>query len=199
VETEDRSPIPNPADTALFRGDLVRLAAWDPEADAATVARWHEDPAFVRFGMDQPALPQNAAEAREMLERFVKGLPESVNLSVRAVADDALVGLVRLYDIQWMHGTAILGVSIGPDNWGRGLGTEASALILKYGFDELGLHRIWLDVFGYNERAIHVYRKLGFVEEGTLRQHLQRDGRRWDVILMGLLRDEFRWPENRPA
>ena len=74
---------------------------------------------------------------------------------------------------------------------GKGFGRDGLALLLRYAFHELGLHRLWLDVFGYNGRAIHLYQRAGFREEGRLREHLQRDGRRWDVVLMGLLRSEW--------
>jgi RimJ/RimL family protein N-acetyltransferase len=91
-----------------------------------------------------------------------------------------------------MHGTAVLGISVGrKSDWGRGYGTDASKVTIRYGFQELNLHRIWLDVFGYNDRAQDLYRRLGFTEEGRLREHMARDGRRHDVILMGLLRPEW--------
>jgi RimJ/RimL family protein N-acetyltransferase len=134
----------------------------------------------------------DATEARSVLETWAKGWPESVTFAVRTLVDDRLVGLARLYDIIWSNGHALLGLSIpDPEERGKGFGRDALALILRYGFDELGLHRIWLDTVGYNQRAIHMYERAGFREEGRLREHLYRDGRRFDVVLMGLLREEF--------
>jgi len=181
-----------PEDLDLFTGDLVRLAAWDLDDDAEEFAAWHSESEFQRLGYDQGARPLSAAEARTQIERWRDDWPSSVNFAVRALDDDRLLGLTRLYDIQPLHGSAILGISIGRKaEWSRGFGTDASRVTIRYGFQELNLHRIWLDVFGYNDRAQALYRRLGFTEEGRLREHLARDGRRYDVVLMGLLRPEW--------
>jgi RimJ/RimL family protein N-acetyltransferase len=192
TNTTTTSDLQRVEDAELFRGTLVRLDAWDVDADAAEFAAWHRDPRFLRLGWDQAARPYSVAEARTLIVQWRDDTVMSVNFAVRAQDDDRLVGLTRLYDIQPTHRTAILGISIGrPSDWGKGYGTDASRLMIRYGFDELNLHRIWLDVFGYNERAIALYRRLGFTEEGRWREHLERDGRRHDVVLMGLLRSEW--------
>jgi RimJ/RimL family protein N-acetyltransferase len=64
-------------------------------------------------------------------------------------------------------------------------------IILRYAFTELNLHRVSLDTFEYNPRAIRSYEKAGFKIEGRVRQLLNREGRRWDVIYMGILREEW--------
>jgi RimJ/RimL family protein N-acetyltransferase len=76
-------------------------------------------------------------------------------------------------------------------NWGKGYGNEATRLALGFAFNELNLHRVQLTVFDYNSRAIHLYEKLGFQQEGIYREFLQRDGRRFDMYLYGLLRHEW--------
>ena len=91
------------------------------------------------------------------------------------------------------------GVSIAigeAKQWGKGYGYEAMQLVLRFAFDELNLHRVQLTVFCYNKRAIALYEKLGFQREGIHREHLQRDGRRYDMYLYGLLRSEW---ENRTS
>jgi len=65
-------------------------------------------------------------------------------------------------------------------------------MILRYAFDELNLHKVQLTVFGYNERAAAVYRKVGFHQEGAMREFLRRDGQRYDMIMMGILEREWR-------
>lgn len=64
-------------------------------------------------------------------------------------------------------------------------------LMVRYGFLELNLNRITLDVFEYNPRAIQCYLKAGFKEEGRERQWLYRAGKRWDLVYMGILKDEW--------
>jgi RimJ/RimL family protein N-acetyltransferase len=89
-------------------------------------------------------------------------------------------------------------VIIGPRGWGRGLGTEALSLFLGYGFEQLGLHRISLDVLEFNPRARRVYDKVGFVAEGVLREE-HRWGDEWiDDTLMAILADEWKRHRGRP-
>nr|MBA3627817.1 GNAT family N-acetyltransferase [Chloroflexota bacterium] len=75
--------------------------------------------------------------------------------------------------------------------WGQGYGTEAASLMLAHAFERLGLHRVGLSVFSFNERAIRSYEKAGFRIEGRLRDAIARDGRYWDEIQMGALRPEW--------
>ncbi|GGO13613.1 GNAT family N-acetyltransferase [Micromonospora parathelypteridis] len=84
---------------------------------------------------------------------------------------------------------------IGPEGRGRGLGTEATRLLVRYAFDELGMHRVGLEVFDFNPRARHVYEKLGFVHEGTRRHALCFDGDWIDAHDMSIL--EHEWATHR--
>jgi RimJ/RimL family protein N-acetyltransferase len=79
----------------------------------------------------------------------------------------------------------------GSNYYGKGIGTEAARLMLEYGFNILELHRIDLEVFAFNPRAIHVYEKLGFKREGVRREVLLLNGTYHDAIVMGLLTNEF--------
>ena len=86
-----------------------------------------------------------------------------------------------------------MGIHIGErDFWGKGYGTDALRVLLHYGFDELNLQRVSLSVLEGNARAMRSYEKCGFRLEGRERQAWAYDGRRWDEIYMGLLREEWR-------
>ncbi|MFC4336558.1 GNAT family N-acetyltransferase [Salininema proteolyticum] len=80
---------------------------------------------------------------------------------------------------------------IGAKGRGRGLGTEATALTVDYGFRTIGLNRIGLEVYAFNPRAIHVYEKVGFVREGVLRQALRWEGEWVDAIVMSVLSEAW--------
>jgi RimJ/RimL family protein N-acetyltransferase len=109
--------------------------------------------------------------------------------------DGALAGLVHLFDIDWPCRLAHFGIVIGESSrQGRGIGSEATALMMAYGFDTLNLERIELRVVDSNVRARHIYAKLGFADEGRLRRAAFIAGAPADVIVMGLLREEFRRP-----
>jgi RimJ/RimL family protein N-acetyltransferase len=79
----------------------------------------------------------------------------------------------------------------GPRFYGRGLGTEASRLVLGYAFGDVGVHRVELQVYDFNPRARHVYEKLGFVHEGTMRDALRWDGQWVDCHLMAMLDSDW--------
>ncbi|MBI5667699.1 MAG: GNAT family N-acetyltransferase [Chloroflexi bacterium] len=111
---------------------------------------------------------------------------------IRLRETDQLIGLISLEQIDWPNGTAWMGVGIGePEHRGKGYGSEAIRLLLKFAFHEINLHRVQLTVFAYNPAAITMYEKLGFVKEGIMRERLHRDGQRHDVLLYALLRPEW--------
>ncbi len=115
-------------------------------------------------------------------------------LLVIADAQDAPVGHVGLYRIDHRVGQAELGILIGERSlWGKGLGRACSKWMVEYGFRELNLRRVYLEVLETNHRAQDLYARLGFVVEGRLRQHQLKGGCPVDVIVMGLLREEYSW------
>ena len=91
-----------------------------------------------------------------------------------------------------------LSIGIGDQsNRGKGYGSEAMRLIIDYAFFELNLHRIQLTVFDYNQQAIALYERLGFQREGVFREFGQRDGKRYDMYLYGILYEE--WEQYKPV
>lgn len=101
------------------------------------------------------------------------------------------LGSVYIRDIDRTHGRAEYGIFIGEeDARSRGVGTAAAKLMLRYCFEEEGLHRIFLRVLAENGRAIRSYEKAGFVREGCFHDHVFLDGEYRDVVFMGALREE---------
>jgi len=105
---------------------------------------------------------------------------------------DKLIGGVGLHDINYYNQTAMYGIYIGDKNYlGKGFGKEATKLILDYGFNILNLHNIYLMVYDYNQKAIDLYKKIGFEIIGKRRQARLFAKKRYDIILMDILADEF--------
>ena len=174
----------------LFRGAKVKLTALNAN-DAPTIARWATDSDLLRLSDSVPAYPRSEAAVAERLEEQRKD-ESDYQFGIRLAESDELIGVLDLNGIEWQHRTGWLSISIGDrSKWGRGYGSEAMQLILAYAFQELNLHRIQLSVFEYNERAIALYEKLGFQREGVWREWGERDGRRFDIHLYGLLRPEW--------
>jgi RimJ/RimL family protein N-acetyltransferase len=172
----------------FYTGQLVRLAIFNPSTDAALVTRWGFDSEYQRlYGMGPVILwTQKLTE-----EFFEKNWENEVTFAIHTVEGDRMIGLVDLSKPD-LAGNAWVGIGIGDrQDWGKGYGTEAMRLAVDFGFRELNLQRISLDVFEYNPRAIRSYEKAGFSREGCLRQFILRDGRRWDLIYMGILRSDW--------
>lgn len=108
------------------------------------------------------------------------------------IKTDKIVGTCQLHSVNWIHRNAELQIRLGnKDNRGKGYGSEAVRLLLNFAFKDLNLYRIFLNVFQTNTNAIHVYEKAGFKKEGLLRKAAHIDGKYVDVILMGILREEY--------
>ena len=185
--------------TNLFLGSRVRLSAVDPEKDAPAIAAWSRDPEYVQLLSSGIARPLTVAAVKKEMEESLGGdepKPGAFPFLIRALDAEGqpgrLIGTVDLSIDHWSHRDAWMGISIGARaDWGQGYGSDAMRLILRYAFDELNLYRVTLSVFEYNACAIHTYRKLGFREEGRQRQRLNRYGRWWDMLIMGLRRAEW--------
>jgi len=174
----------------LLCGSKVRLTALT-EGDLPTMARWHQDAEFLRLYDSRPAYPKTEAELARWLEELQKDRC-TFAFAVRPVEDDDLIGYLELDGIIWQHGVCGMGLGIGdPADRGRGFGHEATQLALRYAFHELNLHRVQVTVFAYNSASIALLDKLGFRREGVYRERLQRDGKRYDMYLYGMLRREW--------
>lgn len=174
----------------LLTGQLVKLTAQDPENDPKILAPWHRDTEFFQLAYGRLAEPWNAKQIKERLERH-SGEPNDISFSMRTLADDKLIGQMGMW-LDYPHGDGFVWILIGErDYWGKGYGTDAMRVMLRYAFEELNLHRVSLRTFGFNLRAIRSYEKVGFVHEGKSRSALNRMGQRWDEIWMGITRDEW--------
>lgn len=175
-------------------GDLTCLKAVDPDTDADSIARWSRDSQFWRLAHTLPAYPEVAQRVKRELEDRPIDL---FGFAIRTLADDRLIGLIGLYTTFQPQREAFMGIQIGErDYWGKGYGTDALRVLLRYAFDELNLYRVSLSVLEGNERAMRSYEKCDFRYEGRERQAWAYDGRRWDEIFMGLLREEWQVTAN---
>lgn len=182
--------------TQLFDGGLVRLAPPDPEHDAEIESKWTHNAEYMRMVRDAPMRPLSPTLIKKKYEEADKEKAANrFHFAVRTKSDDRLVGFVTLEGIEWNHGTGHLALGLGdPQDHGRGYGREALALILRYAFAELNLYRLSATTFEYNARAQQFLEKAGFQLEVRRRQVIHRDGKRWDALKYGLLRDE--WARN---
>lgn len=157
-------------------------------ADAATITGWLND-ADVRRAMLR-SHPMSVMEEEDFLRKLADTGDVVLGICLRDTGQ--MIGVTGLHRFDNVSRHVCFGISIGEKTlWGQGLGTEATSLIVDYAFGSLNVNRVWLEVYDFNERGIRIYEKLGFQIEGRQRQHTYREGRYHDVLLMGVLRDEW--------
>jgi RimJ/RimL family protein N-acetyltransferase len=182
----------------LFRGELVRITAEEPEARAKAEVRWRLDTEFHRLVDNEPA---QAVSEKKLKEWFEKQAEQGFQakrypFSVRTLADDKFIGFFGLW-VDLIHNEAWVGIGIGErELWGKGYGTDMMKLCLQYAFTELNVHRVSLGLHEYNTRALRSYEKAGFRLEGRTRKDAQHEGRHTDGLWMGILREEWLQMQN---
>jgi len=123
---------------------------------------------------------------------------DSSVINFAAEYEDQHIGGGGFCNINHASQNAEVGLFIGEKSlWDQGLGQDMLTTLVAYGFDYLNLHRIYLRVFGENQRAIHAYEQVGFVREGRFREAEWRHGRWHDILFMSILRHEGRDSEGR--
>ena len=174
----------------LLRGQRVRLNALS-RSDAPVMTLWEEDLLFLRLYSSHLARPRSEAALADWVEAIGRA-PDEIVLAIRLIESNKLIGTLGVHEIERANQVAWLSIAIGDSVYlGQGYGYEATQLALAYAFNELNLYRLNLTVFSYNSRAIKLYEKCGFKREGVFREYLQRDGQRYDMVLYGLLRQEW--------
>jgi len=174
----------------MIEGTLVNLRApelTDVERDLA----WINDREVTQFlNMRYPmSLAAEEAWLRDLVSRPMSHKHATFAIETK---DGRHIGNTDLFGVQPENRCATLGIMIGEkEYWSKGYGTDAMRMLLRFGFEEMNLHRIELTVDARNERAQACYRKCGFVEEARLRQHRFTDGEFQDTLWMGILRDEW--------
>ncbi len=172
-----------------IEGDLVILRRHLP-GNVSAFRRWYADPEVARLARYQDA-PMREDEITRYFQVRALG-PDSMTMAIHERATDRLIGTCAFSQLDGDNGSAMYHITIGEkDVWGHGFGTEATRLMLGHAFGTLGLHRIALAVFEFNERAIRAYTACGFVIEGRARESIWRDGRWWDELSMSVLASEW--------
>ena len=172
-----------------YEGRLVRLRAFEP-GDTNIIHAWMNDPEVQLY--QGVRYPRSKAQVAKRAEQ--DGTPgyQHLALAVETLADSRLIGDVSLERTSAEDRSALLGITIGDKSlWDGGYGTDTMRVICRVGFEVMNLHRIELHVFAGNERARHVYKKVGFQEEGILREVLFKNGRYIDDVIMSLLPGEL--------
>ena len=171
-------------------GEKVYLRPIEASDLTGPYVNWLNDYEVTQF-METGSFPTT----EESLQKYAQSVIHSSNNVMLAIIEKKSgihVGNIKLGSIQWIHRRADVGIMVGDRRaWGKGYGHEATALVLAYAFRRLNLHKVTLGVYADHDGAVRSYKKLGFAVEGTLKQHLFRDGSFHDEYVMGILRSDY--------
>ena len=179
----------------VLEGELVTLRRHEPE-NLESFRRWYSDAEVARLARYQDG-PMRIEEIDRFFQARALG-SESLAMAIHVRTTGRLIGSCAFSQMDADNGSALFHITIGEKReWGRGFGTEATRLMLEHAFNSLGLHRVALAVFEFNERAVRAYKRNGFKVEGRAREAIWRDGRWWDELSMSILQTE--WRAKHPA
>lgn len=173
----------------MFCGKRIHLRAVGVE-DLPLILTWMNDAETTGLASGELTLlaPEDGLR---LLEKWRS--PDRRYFGIEDRESGKLIGTVGFKNMDPKNRSAEVSLKIGDrGSRGRGVGGEVLDLLLEYGFQELGFHRIYLQVFAFNRAAIRCYEKCGFKHEGVRREELFRDGRFHDILIMGMLEDEYR-------
>lgn len=158
-------------------------------ADLPALFEWINNREQVLF--NAPYKPVHENQHKEWFEA-IQQRNDLVIFGIRLLETDKLIGSCQLHNINFVHRSAEFQIRVGDSTQrGQGYGTEAVRLLLDFAFKDLNLHRVYLHVFSANVAALRVYEKVGFVREGLLRKAAHINGATEDVVVMGILREEY--------
>lgn len=172
----------------MIIGERVVLRALERE-DLPKMCAWRNDPEAIRSVFSY--LPISQAEEDAWFERYLNQDKNRVFV-VQTKEGINAIGYLLVSNIDHKNQNAEIGIHIDEKEYqGQGLGTDAMKTLLRFLFGEMNLHRAYLYVHDYNERAINFYKKMDFKKEGVLRKALFTEGMFCDILLLGILREEF--------
>jgi RimJ/RimL family protein N-acetyltransferase len=160
------------------------------EEDVDNIMSWVNDPAVIGNFAAFSGAPMSRQQELEWVRRTIASTSERV-WSVFAEAGGRYLGQVGLHQMHSQSRVGRLGIIIASrQEMGRGYGTAAIHRALDCAFSQLALHKVWLMVFRHNQRSRDIYQRIGFVEEGVLREEYFHEGRWHDMVRMSVLARE---------
>lgn len=179
------------AATPAFLSDGVLNLRAVRRADLAQLAEWRNSPDIRERTREWK--PLNDDDQERWFARISGADRRDLMFVVETSDARSAIGVVGLCYWDPINATAEISFYIGAAAArGRGLAKRALTLLVEWGLGTMRLERIWAEAYAFNEVSIALLKDLGFKEEGRLRQHVHRQGRRWDSVMLGLLREE--WP-----
>ena len=177
----------------MLKRKLIGLVAIERE-DLKQLRDWRNNADFRKHFREYREL--NMANQEDWFEKKVMKDPTTMMFSVRRLSDNELIGVCGFVYINWVHRHADLSLYIG---WNdeyideTGYAEDACIELLRYGFHELALNKVWTEIYEFDIKKKNLYDKIGFIQDGLLRQNYFYEGKWWDSRIISLLCNEFKY------
>ncbi len=171
-----------------FEGKVINLRGLAKEDYTIHLFNWANDPEFNHY-LQTGLKPSTTHGMEKAYDRLI----QSDSVVFTMVDGVKPIGLIGLYNIDWQTRSTEYRIHIGETNyWGTSAAKEATDFILKYAFETLNLHKVWLGVNNEHERAKKFYIKMKFVTEGLLKDGIYKNGKYYDILRMSIIRQRVK-------
>lgn len=174
----------------MYKGEKIRLREYKKE-DIKLAQEYVNDSEIKR--LLNPGIPfLYTYEDEEKWYENLSASKDTYNFAIETLEDKKYIGGCGINEVDWKNSYVVVGIFIGDKDYlGKGYGTDAMKVLMHFIFEQMNIHKIKLNVFSFNKRAIKSYEKCGFKVEGILRDELFVDGKYHDEVSMGILREEY--------
>lgn len=173
-----------------WAGRLVRLRGFELD-DSPAFAAYFNDGAGARLRGDKVA-PYSTEALRAFVEEQARAAPSGDEVRLLVDVGGAMVGSLRTFEVDHHNGRFSFHISIVAEHRRRGYAADAAGIVMGWYFDELRYHKCVQQVYSFNAASLALHKRLGFSEEGCLREAVFADGSYHDEILFGMRADEYR-------
>jgi RimJ/RimL family protein N-acetyltransferase len=178
------------ADLMMYEGQKVRLREYRKE-DIPLRLSYINDPEIGGTLTPDIPYPMTQHEEEKWFES-ITAVSDTYKFAIETLEGNKFIGGCSINGVDWKNRVATIGIFIGSKEYqGKGCGSDAIRVLIDFIFLQMNINKIRLTVYSYNESAIRCYKKCGFQIEGILRQEIYRDGKYYDKISMGLLKEEY--------
>ena len=174
----------------MFEGKLVRLRAYSKD-DLVIAKEMLNQSDVIQFLSPGTPYPLKIEDEEKWYNSFDATSESTYGFAIELKENNQYIGGCGFANLDWKNRYGIVGIFLGSEFHNQGYGTDALTVLVRFAFEQMNLNKVQLDVFSFNERGIACYKKIGFREEGRLRQTIFRNGRYYDTVVMGILGEEW--------
>lgn len=175
----------------MLKGNLIGLTAVE-KTDIKQLMDWRNNAENRKYFREYREL--NMTMQEQWFQQKVINDQNTIMFSIRRLNDNELLGCCGFVYINWVHRHADLSLYIGWEDVyidEVGYAEDACRVLLNYGFEELGFNKVWTEIYEFDDRKRKLYDKIGFKQDGLLRQNYYSDGRWFDSRILSILATEF--------